>query len=148
MLFGLLYLGPTVAFNAYCASCTIFLNLSYAIPVAVLLIRGRELVRSSHPIFYLGHRKGYVMNWISVLFVFATSIFFCFPGFLPVSVNNMNYVTAVLGIFALFCCILWWAKKGKYQGPQFEIILGENPSLDEQAKHAEKMEELKAFDKV
>ncbi|KAK5047323.1 hypothetical protein LTR84_006845 [Exophiala bonariae] len=131
MLFGLLYLGPAVAFNAYCASCTIFLNLSYAIPVALLLIRGRQLVSTSRPVFYLGHKKGYILNWVAVLFVFVTSIFFCFPGFLPVTTSNMNYVSAVLGIFIVFCTTLWFAKKGQYNGPQFEIILGEVPMINE-----------------
>lgn len=138
MLFGLLYLGPTVAFNAYCASCTIFLNLSYAVPVAFLLIRGRQVVRISRPVFYLGHMTGYIMNWISVLFVFATSIFFCFPGFLPVTASNMNYVLAVLGIFILFCSALWAAKRDQYNGPQFEIILGENPTGEEVLARPEK----------
>ncbi|KEF58804.1 uncharacterized protein A1O9_03647 [Exophiala aquamarina CBS 119918] len=138
MLFGLLYLGPTVAFNAYCASCTIFLNLSYAVPVAFLLVRGRKVVSSSRPVFYLGHRTGYIMNWVSVLFVFVTSIFFCFPGFLPVTTSNMNYVSAVVGIFIIFCSTLWVAKRGQYNGPQFEIILGENPSVEDALARGEK----------
>jgi hypothetical protein len=138
MLFGLLYLGPTVAFNAYCASCTIFLNMSYAIPVAILLLRGRvEVTKSSptggRPVFYLGHTTGYVMNVIAVLFVFVTSIFFRFPGSVPVSTNTMNYVTAVLGIFGFFGTGLWFAKKGKYKGPQFEIILAQDILAQEEA---------------
>jgi len=48
--------------------------MSYAIPVAILLIRGRNIVSNNPPIFYLGHTVGYVMNWIAVLFVFITSI--------------------------------------------------------------------------
>lgn len=133
MLFGLLYLGPAVAFNAYCASCTIFLNLSYAIPVALLLIRGRQVVSTSRPVFYLGHTTGYIVNWVSVLFVAVTSVFFCFPGFLPVTTSNMNYVSAVLGIFIVFCTSLWVAKKGQYNGPQFEVILGALPIGDDGA---------------
>jgi len=127
MLFGLLYLGPTLAFNAYCASCTIFLNLSFAVLVAFLLIRGRQLVGNSPPVFFLGHATVYIINWIAVFFVFFTSIFFCFPGFLPVT-TNMNYVSAVLGIFVIFCSALWLAKRGEYNGPKFEIIMGENPT--------------------
>ncbi|KIX04840.1 uncharacterized protein Z518_05711 [Rhinocladiella mackenziei CBS 650.93] len=120
MLFGLLYLGPTVAFNAYCASCTIFLNMSYAIPVTILLLCGRKLVNKNRPVFFLGHIVGYVVNWTSVLF------FFCFPRFLPVDASTMNYVAAVVGIFLIFATGLWLAKRGQYNGPQFEIILGED----------------------
>ncbi|KXH40562.1 choline transport protein [Colletotrichum nymphaeae SA-01] len=58
ILFGTLYLGPTVAFGAYIASCTIFLNVSYAFPIITLL-------------------------------------FFCFPVALPVTSDNMSYLTPI-----------------------------------------------------
>lgn len=74
LAFGLLYLGPEVAFNAYIASCTLFLNLSYAAPVAILLIRGRRLVLDNPPDFSLGRIKGYIINYISVIFVAVTSV--------------------------------------------------------------------------
>ncbi|KAJ9495423.1 hypothetical protein H2202_009210 [Exophiala xenobiotica] len=130
ILFGLLYLGPTVAFNAYCASCTIFLNLSYAIPVTLLLIQGRGLVKERRPIFYLGHIKGYIMNVIGVCFVYVTSIFFCFPGALPVDASTMST-----------------PRDSLVQSKQFEIILGnEAPSgqraLDENKPGAEQAENL------
>ena len=66
-------LGPTVAFNAYAASTTIFLNVSYAIPVLMLLIRGRGLLQQYTSLFKLG-RFGYVANVIGVSFVAITSV--------------------------------------------------------------------------
>jgi choline transport protein len=74
LLFGLLYLGPEVAFNAYIASATLFLNLSYAAPVLILLIRGRQLVLAEPPEFSLGHMFGYTVNYIAVIFVLVTSV--------------------------------------------------------------------------
>lgn len=74
--FGLLYLGPTAAFNAYFASCTIFLNVSYAMPVVILLICGRKiLLHMPAAPFKLGI-SGLAMNWISVIFVGVTSVVF------------------------------------------------------------------------
>ena len=76
VLFGLLYLGPTVAFGAYVASCTIFLNVSYAIPVIVLLLRRRTVLmahQTENTPFRLG-KWGYVINWVAALFVVVTSI--------------------------------------------------------------------------
>lgn len=75
--FGLLYLGPTVAFSAYAASCTVFLNISYVFPVVVLLIRGRQvLVPFQHEskLFKLGRTTGTMTNWIAAIFVIVTSI--------------------------------------------------------------------------
>jgi amino acid transporter len=75
LCFGLLYLGPDVAFNAYIASCTLFLNLSYAAPVLILLIRGRKFIIENKPDFSLGQGiVGYVINYTSVIFVGVTSI--------------------------------------------------------------------------
>lgn len=91
LLFGLIYLGntrlptpntiisnipsgPEVAFNAYIASCTLFLNLSYAAPIMILLIRGRDLVLDNPPEFCLGKVWGYVMNYTAVIFVIVTSV--------------------------------------------------------------------------
>ncbi|KAI0908172.1 choline transport protein [Ustulina deusta] len=127
-LFGLLYLGPSVAFGAYVSSCTIFLNVSYAFPVVVLLIRGRGVLKewqSENTFFTLG-KSGWVINWVAAIFVIVTSVFFTFPGTLPVSSNNMNYVTAVIGIF-LFLIGTYWILYGKtFEGPKFDVIMGES----------------------
>lgn len=76
VLFGLLYLGPTVAFSAYVSSCTIFLNVSYVFPVVVLLIRGRGILeqwQTEQTSFALG-KSGWYLNWISSLFVIITAV--------------------------------------------------------------------------
>lgn len=77
VLFGLLYLGPAVAFNAFIASCTIFLNFSYAFPVILLIIRGRKVLdqfQNSETPFNLGRRYGAIINWVAALFVIFTSM--------------------------------------------------------------------------
>lgn len=75
-LFGLLYLGPYVAFSAYMSSCTIFLNVSYAMPVVMLLIRGREtLAAHQYPggPHQLG-RWGLPVNVVAALYVVITTV--------------------------------------------------------------------------
>lgn len=74
--FGLLYLGPTVAFSAYAAACTVFLNISYAFPVIALLIRGRGILvqyQRESTFFKLGPMTGIIANWIAAIFVVVTS---------------------------------------------------------------------------
>ncbi|KAI8629942.1 choline transport protein [Xylariaceae sp. FL1651] len=132
-LFGLLYLGPSVAFGAYVSSCTIFLNVSYAFPVVVLLVRGRGILKqwqSEHTIFALG-KSGWILNWIAAVFVIVTSVFFTFPAALPVSSNNMNYVTVVIGIFLLLIGTYWVVYGKTFEGPQFDIIIGHHPTDEE-----------------
>ncbi|KAJ0382418.1 hypothetical protein COL922a_012610 [Colletotrichum nupharicola] len=138
LLFGLLYLGPEVVFNAYIASCTLFLNLSYALPVMILLVRGRHVVAASPPEFYLGKGLfGYATNWISVLFVLVTSVFFCFPPAIPIDISTMNYVTAVIGVFIIFAVGLWFVKRKAYNGPKFDLILGEDLPVANSTTHGD-----------
>jgi hypothetical protein len=63
-----------VAFNAYISSCTIFLNCSYAGPILILLIRGRETIEEQRPDFALGRVGGYVANGVAVVYVGVTSV--------------------------------------------------------------------------
>lgn len=77
VLFGLLYLGPEVAFNAYISSCTIFLNVSYAFPVILLLVRGRKVLdqfQTPETPFRLGRKVGTVLNWVASIYVVVISI--------------------------------------------------------------------------
>ncbi|KAJ4007598.1 hypothetical protein NW752_010264 [Fusarium irregulare] len=153
-IFGLLYLGPTVAFNAFISSCTILLNMSYAIPVLTLLVRGRGILtqfqnfQGNDSPWKFGRVRGLIINCIAVLYVFITSFFFCFPPVLPVTASLMNYVSAVIGIFAIFL-IGYWLLYGKktFQGPELDVILGERPELseatDELAMEEKKLESPK-----
>ncbi|KAM0693232.1 hypothetical protein Q7P36_006485 [Cladosporium allicinum] len=121
ILFGLLYLGPSVAFNAYISSCTIFLNCSYAGPILILLIRGRKTITEQRPDFPLGRVGGYVANGVSVVYVGVTSVFFLLPSTKVVDTVTMNYVSAVIGIFIIFVSLLWLFKRKSYQGPVFDM---------------------------
>lgn len=110
--FGLLYLGPAIAFNAYISSCTIFLNCSYAAPALILLLRGRHVLtaeQGGRPQFYMGHRAGWAVNAVAVVYVGVTSVFFTFPAAVPVSADTMSECSrtawrlAVLKRFARLC---------------------------------------------
>ncbi|KAL7932848.1 amino acid transporter-like protein [Trichoderma chlorosporum] len=127
ILFGLLYLGPVVAFSAYVASCTIFLNMSYSVPILVLLARGRKVLanyQTAKTPFKMGKTFGLIVNIIAALYVVVTSVFFCFPTFLPVTGNNMNYVCVVIGIFAMVVGVYWFFYGKNFLGPQDLIIAG------------------------
>ncbi|KAJ4160794.1 hypothetical protein NW765_005638 [Fusarium oxysporum] len=128
VLFGLLYLGPAVAFSAYIASCTIFLNVSYAGPVVALLVRGRGILKeyqTRKTPARMGLRTGAVVNVIASVFVIVITIFFCFPTALPVSANTMNYVSAVVGVFYLLLALYWMVYGKTFEGPNFEAIIGQ-----------------------
>ncbi|CZR57515.1 related to HNM1-Choline permease [Phialocephala subalpina] len=103
LLFGLLYLGPTVAFNAE---------------------GKRNLEREAKGFEFGLGRWGYVANYVGIVFVGVTSFFFCLPVALPTTSSTMNYVSAVLGILAILLLGIWLGYKKQYQGPEFGLILG------------------------
>lgn len=101
VLFGLLYLGPSVAYNAYISSCTIFLNFSYAGPIIILLARGRSTIVSERPDFPLGRIWGYVLNYVSVIYIVVTSAVCTVHSFLRFGVTYNRWLTSALQFFLL-----------------------------------------------
>jgi amino acid transporter len=63
LLLGLLYFGSPAAFNAFSGVGVICLTTSYAVPIAVSLLNGREKIKSGS--FYLG-ALGTVCNVIAL----------------------------------------------------------------------------------
>jgi hypothetical protein len=51
------------------------------------------------------------------MFVGVTTIFFCFPGTLPVGTNSMNYVSGVIGIFLVLLTAYWFVYGTRFEGP-------------------------------
>jgi amino acid permease (GABA permease) len=103
-LLALIYLGSSAAFNSFTGVATICLGASYAVPIAVSVIRGRNMVKNSS--FSLG-RFGYAINIITVLWVSLATVLFCMPTALPVTPTTMNYASVVFTFFALVS-IFWY----------------------------------------
>ncbi|QRW20032.1 choline transport protein [Rhizoctonia solani] len=114
VIFGCIYLGSSSALNAILSSSVVALNVSYSIPVALLLIRGRHLLNPPDlpepPTFSLGRIGGPVANIIGLAFAVLTTVFFLFPPELPVTPANMNYTIVVFGIIAIVSATTWLTK--------------------------------------
>jgi choline transport protein len=68
-------------------ACIVLLYLSYAIPVACLLIRGRSSIRPGP--FWLGP-LGLFANIVLLMWTLFTLIMYSFPYAKPVEAGNMN----------------------------------------------------------
>lgn len=75
------------------------MDISYALPIIVLLLRGRRILDKVKQVSTKRSRKddrfhlglyGIAVNWVAVVFVVITSIFFCFPPDIPVNSSNMS----------------------------------------------------------
>jgi choline transport protein len=85
-LYGLIYIGSTTAFNSFIATAILFLNVTYAIPQAIVLFNGWK---KTLPARYLdlGSVFGLICNLFSMLWVSLFTVIFCFPIFLPVTMR-------------------------------------------------------------
>ncbi|KAH8674762.1 amino acid/polyamine transporter I [Tricladium varicosporioides] len=118
-LYGLIFLGSTTAFSAMVGAAIIFLQTSCIIPQAILLYRGRDRVLPER-YFSLG-RFGAPINAISVLWVVFLNVVYCIPTALPVSKENMNYVSVVCIGLVCFVVGLWFvSKRGTFVGPRID----------------------------
>lgn len=105
-LIGILYTFSNTVLAAILSASTIALTISYAIPIAVLLVVGRD--KMPPRAFSLG-RFGPVANWISLLYCVITTVFFFFPGGPNPEPSDMNYAIAVFGIMLVIALLSWLA---------------------------------------
>ncbi|EYB29088.1 hypothetical protein FG05_11111 [Fusarium graminearum] len=119
-LYGLIFLGSSTAFAAMVSAAIIFLQTSCIIPQAVLLYRGRERVL---PLRYFNLGKyGALINGISVVWVVFLDILYCFPTTMPVTAENMSYVSVVFVGLVGFVIVLWFTtKKNTFTGPRIDL---------------------------
>jgi choline transport protein len=131
ILYGLIYIGSTTAFNSFLSISILFLNITYTVPQAIVAIRGREKVLPPRP-FALGKSTGLFCNVFSSLWIAMYAVWFCFPSFLPVTAQSMNYLSVIAVGSMLFIGLSWWLGKRKtFIGPNvvFEGEAQAAPSL-------------------
>ncbi|RGP78393.1 hypothetical protein FLONG3_3529 [Fusarium longipes] len=118
ILLGLINIGSTTAFNAILSLAVVSLQLSYLVPIVLLI--WRRLCRPETLIWgpwRLG-MAGLFINIVACIYLTFTSIFLLFPPYRPVTATNMNYAILVLGAVLLFGCIYWPLKaRRRYIGP-------------------------------
>ncbi|KAJ5946179.1 hypothetical protein N7454_003018, partial [Penicillium verhagenii] len=145
--YGLIFLGSSTAFSAMVGAAVIFLQTSCALPQAILLCRGRQIL-PERP-FSLG-RFGFAINLISVLWVILLDILCFLPTEMPVTKENMNYVSVVSVGLTTFVFVLYlFFKRGKYLGPRlpdehfeaitYQISEGQEPDSVALENSSEKM---------
>ncbi|KAK5943822.1 hypothetical protein PMZ80_003103 [Knufia obscura] len=113
-LYGLLYFASSTAFNPIVTSSIICLNLTYVVPQAILLFRGRTLLPTRA--LSLGP-FGYFVNGFSLFVVVIVSILLCFPIGIPVATDSMNYTSAVLAGLFIIVLGLWFTIGKNFSGP-------------------------------
>ncbi|KAI0449477.1 amino acid/polyamine transporter I [Xylaria acuta] len=148
LLYGLLYLASTTAFNSIVTSAVLFLNITYAVPQGILLFQGRN---EHLPPRYLNLGiLGYICNGFSILWIVVLGVLVSLPPSLPVSVQTMNYTSVILvGLFVVILLQWYFDGKKKFEGPHidWELIKDFNAQMlkadhQRQRHHQERKEQV------
>ena len=118
LIFGLIFLGSSSAFNAIVSASVVALGLSYGIPVAINCLRGRKMLPATRH-FILPEWFGWFANLLGVSYVLLTTVLFVFPPGLPVTGSSMNYCIVAFGIVLMISMIQWFVDGRKnFTGPK------------------------------
>ncbi|PQE30599.1 amino acid permease protein [Rutstroemia sp. NJR-2017a WRK4] len=121
LLFGLIFLGSSSAFNAIVSASVVALGVSYAIPVAVGCLRGRKVLPEDRK-FKLGAVAGWTCNLIGIAYVIVTTVLFLFPPELPVTGSNMNYCVVAFFLVFVIAVVQWFVDgKKNFSGPRVDL---------------------------
>jgi amino acid transporter len=130
-LIGVLYLFADTVLSAILSVSTIALTISYALPIIVLLIVGREQLPETRS-FNLG-KYGTACNIVSIIYCSITTVFFFFPGNPNPGTSDMNWAIAVFGVM-LVIAIGFWVVQGNRSYLQtdtatFGVVTGQHDTL-------------------
>ncbi|ODQ82384.1 hypothetical protein BABINDRAFT_158990 [Babjeviella inositovora NRRL Y-12698] len=116
IVFGLLSLISSSAFNAFMGSAVISLSIANGIPILALVINKRKKVKGAP--FRLKSILGFFVNYMSLCWIVLSFFVLCMPTRLPITGRSMNY--SIVVIVVMFVCILIsyyvWGKKN-FHGP-------------------------------
>ncbi|KAI9934568.1 hypothetical protein ASPWEDRAFT_175295 [Aspergillus wentii DTO 134E9] len=118
--FGFIFLGSSSAFNAIVSSSVVALDLSYAMPIAVNCLQGRNSLPERK--WKLPSAVGWVADMISLSYILLTTVLFLFPPALPVTGSNMNYCIAAFAIIVIVSVFQWFVDGHKnFTGPRIDL---------------------------
>ncbi|KAJ5744895.1 hypothetical protein N7533_009765 [Penicillium manginii] len=121
-IYGVIFIGSTTAFSSMVNAAIVFQQTSCIIPQAIVLLRGRNQVLPER-YFNLGI-FGAPLNAIAVVWVLFLDILYCFPTSMPVTPQNMSYVSVVTVGLVSFVIVLWFLnKRNTFKGPNVDYNL-------------------------
>ncbi|TWU71185.1 hypothetical protein ED733_001478 [Metarhizium rileyi] len=121
IVFGCIFLGSSSTFNAITAASVVALGVTYAIPPAINVLRGRKMLPDDRS-FKLPGASGWILNIVGILWTILTTVLFVFPPSIPVTASSMNYCIVAFGVMLLIAGGTWiFDGRKHYKGPQLDI---------------------------
>ncbi|KAJ3471635.1 hypothetical protein MRS44_001734 [Fusarium solani] len=115
---GCIYMGSQLAFNSLVSGGILLQYITYSTCISCLLWHGRSRITPG-PFWF--PKLGLVANIVVLVWTLIALVFYCFPSFIPVQADLMNYVSCVIvGVF-LYALVYWVAfGRKEYQTPEPE----------------------------
>jgi hypothetical protein len=109
MAFNSIYFGTVTGFNTVIAIVTEGFYLSYAMPLLIRLIScfsgtHRQLTGP----WAMKTLVSVAVNFVGLTYLLFACITFNFPSVYPVTSENMNYISATVGVIMLIAAITWF----------------------------------------
>jgi choline transport protein len=125
--FSIVFLISDAAFNAICSASVVGLGLSYALPIVIHCVQGRDKL-PPRP-FVLPTKVGWCLNVVGIIYVLVMTVLFLLPPMLPVTSTTMNYGSVALALIMALCWITWIYKgRADYAAPS---LSGYRPIVEE-----------------
>ncbi|KAH0496162.1 hypothetical protein TgHK011_003540 [Trichoderma gracile] len=124
IIFGLIFLGSSSAFNAIISASVVTLDLSYGLPIAVNCLQGRRKLPERK--WVLPGWFGWTADIIALSYIGLTTVLFVFPPVLPVTGSNMNYCIVAFAIIIAISLFQWVIDGRKnFTGPRVNLVSGQ-----------------------
>jgi choline transport protein len=120
VVFGCIYLGSSIAFNAIVAASVVALGVSYGLPVGLSVLQMRR--KLPERAFKLPEWLGWTANVIGLVYTLVTTVLFLFPPQKQVTGTTMNYCVVAFGIIMIVSALQWiFDGRKTYQGPRVTL---------------------------
>lgn len=114
-IFTVLCFAPSTALNGLFGASAVCFTISYAMPICLLLANRQSIPSTRY--FNLG-RAGPVINILAVCWMMIGALFVCFPQYVPVDLETMNWAPVVLGIVIIISLANWLVVRSFYEPPR------------------------------
>ncbi|PCH02147.1 Amino acid/polyamine transporter I [Penicillium occitanis (nom. inval.)] len=139
IIFGLIFLGSSSAFNAIISASVVALDISYGMPIMINVMRGRKMIKDSP--WKMPEPLAWTCNIISLIYIILTTVLFLFPPELPVTPESMNYCVVAFGIVLIISLFQWFIDGRKnFTGPRVSfdelshgVTMGQAPLEQEES---------------
>lgn len=120
VLLGILNIASTTAFTAILSLAVVALMLSYLIPVIAMLYRRLFKPQSlNYGPWHMSDPVAIIANVVSICYLLLNIVFLLLPPYQPVTAQNMNYASVLLGGVLLLTTIDFFLRAKKtYKGPK------------------------------